>query len=332
MSNMMKLAAAAFVLALPAVAQAQEAVKVRLKWVAQAQFAGLYVAEAKGFYKDEGLDITILPGGPNLNVETLVASGSEDFGIASGTEGVLYSREKGLPIVALGLSQQATPHAYVSYKDSGIETVEDLKGQTVATWFTGTQYTLFAMLAANGISQDDLNIVSQPFSMQPFIDGEYPVATVTLYNEYNTLVEQGITDLNIIYPQDSGVISQQDAIITSEKMIAERPETVQKFLNATLRGWAYAIANPEEAVDIVMAAGTGLERRHQELMLAKISELMLDGTGTSEGLGYLNMDAVTKVHDNLVNFEALKAPQDLAKAFDASFWGKVPAEYKTVAK
>src|ERR1700683_1662570 len=145
-------AAAALMLSFGALAaHAAEKVSVRLKWIPQAQFAGFYVAKAKGFYSDAGLDMTINPGGPNINVETLVASGADTFGLASGTEGSLYAREKGLPLVTIAMSQQMTPFAFVTYDDSGIKSVKDFKGKKVAVWFTGPQYTLYSLLAHEGV-------------------------------------------------------------------------------------------------------------------------------------------------------------------------------------
>ncbi len=309
-------------------ALAADAVSVRLKWVAQAQFAGVYVAKAKGFYADAGLDMTVCPGGPNVYVEPLVASGADTFGIASGTEGVLYSREKKLPLVAIGMSQQMTPFAYVTYANSGINSVKDFKGKTVATWFVGPQYTLFSVLAHEGLKQSDMKIVAQPFSMQPFIDKQYDVATVTLYNELNTLKEQGVTDIRLFLPDDSGVTTQQDAIVTSEKMIKDKPAQVQGFLSATLKGWKYAFEHKAEAVDIVMAAGSGLDRKHQELMLDEIERVMMAKAGKTDGLGAIDMTSIKAVQDSLVEFKAMKAPVDLKAAFDTSFWDKVPASDK----
>lgn len=311
-------------------ANAAEAVSIRLKWVAQAQFAGVYVAKAKGFYKDAGLDATISPGGPNINVETLVASGADTFGIASGTEGVLYAREKGLPLICIGMSQQMTPFAYVTYDNSGINSVKEFKGKSVATWMTGPQFTLYSVLAHEGLSQSDVNVVSQPFSMQPFIDKQYDVATVTLYNELNTLKEQGINNIKTFLPDDSGVTTQQDSIVTSEKMIKEKPEVVQAFLDATLKGWKYAFENKAEATDIVMAAGSGLERKHQELMLDEIEKLMRAKLGGSQGLGAIDMASIKAVYDSLIEYKALKKPVDLEAAFDQTFWAKTPASAKSM--
>ena len=321
------LAGAAFA-GLNTAASAADSVSVRLKWVAQAQFAGVYVAKAKGFYAEAGLDMTVNPGGPNVNVEPLVASGADTFGIASGTEGVLYAREKNLPLVCIAMSQQMTPFAYVTYAGSGINAVKDFKGKTVATWFVGPQYTLFSVLAHEGLKQSDLKIVAQPFSMQPFIDKQYDVATVTLYNELNTLKEQGVTDIKLFLPDDSGVTTQQDAIVTSEAMIKTKPAEVQGFLDATLKGWKYAFEHKAEAVDIVMAAGNGLERKHQELMLDEIERVMVAKAGKTEGRGAIDMPSIKAVQDSLVEFKALKAPVELKAAFDTRFWDKVPAAEK----
>ncbi|MES1161465.1 MAG: ABC transporter substrate-binding protein, partial [Rhizobacter sp.] len=181
---------AALLSALPAVAA--EKVSLRLKWVAQAQFAGYYVAKAKGFYDQAGLDLTINPGGPNLNVETLVASGNDTFGVAGGTEGVLLAREKGLPLVCIGVAVQKTPFTYVTYKDSGIKTVKDFKGKKVGVWCCGNQYELYAALVKNKMSPDnadDLTIVNQPFDMNLFLNREVDAAAAMTYNELAQVLE-----------------------------------------------------------------------------------------------------------------------------------------------
>lgn len=136
---------------------------VRLRWVAQAQFAGVSVAEAKGFYKEVGLDTTINPGGPNVSVEPLVASGAGTFGIAGAIDSMLYAREKNLSLVCIGMSQQATAYAFVAHSSSGIDAVKDFKGKTVAAWFTGSQYTLYSMLAHERLKPSDMKIVAAVF-------------------------------------------------------------------------------------------------------------------------------------------------------------------------
>lgn len=307
-------------------ASAAEKVSVRLKWLAQAQFAGFYVAKAKGFYDQAGLELTINPGGPNLNVETLVASGNDTFGLAGGTETVLLAREKGLPLVCIGVTVQNTPFTYVTYKDSGITKVKDFAGKKVATWFTGTQYTLYSMLASAGVKQSDLTIVPQSGSMAPFVEKQFDVAAATYYNELNTLKEQGLGDkLTLIKPDDYGVVVQQDTVLVSEKYRNEKPQQVQAFMNATIKGWKYALQNKKEAIDIVMAAAPSLNRAHQEAMLDEFEKLVKAGKGTTDGILAIDLPTVEKMQTQLVGYKALKAPADLSKAYDASFWNQVPA-------
>ncbi|WP_285410904.1 ABC transporter substrate-binding protein [Variovorax sp. efr-133-TYG-130] len=307
-------------------ASAAEKVSVRLKWLAQAQFAGFYVAKAKGFYDQAGLDLTINPGGPNLNVETLVASGNDTFGLAGGTETVLLAREKGLPLVCIGVTVQNTPFTYVTYKDSGITKVKDFAGKKVATWFTGTQYTLYSMLASAGVKQSELTIVPQSGSMAPFVEKQFDVAAATYYNELNTLKEQGLGDkLTLIKPDDYGVVVQQDTVLVSEKYRNEKPQQVQAFMNATIKGWKYALQNKKEAIDIVMAAAPSLNRAHQEAMLDEFEKLVKAGKGTTDGILAIDLPTVEKMQTQLVGYKALKAPADLSKAYDASFWNQVPA-------
>jgi NitT/TauT family transport system substrate-binding protein len=308
-------------------AHAEESVSVRLRWVTQTQFAGVYVALEKGFYKEAGLNVKINPGGPNVSTETLVASGADTFAVAGATDSMLFAREKKLPVVAIAMTLQTTPYAFVSLQSSAIKSPKDFSGKTASAWFTGSQYQLYTVLQTAGVDQKSVNIVAQPFSMQPFIDGKYDISTVTMYNELLVLKDKNIS-VNLFRADEYGVRGQDNAIITSEKMIQQKPEVVQAFLNATLRGWKYAIQNQPEAVDIVIKSGSGLNKAHQTNMLAAYAQLMVSGTGRSQGLGWVDLDTAKKVNDNLVKYAALQAPVDVAPAFTNQFWDKVPAEYK----
>lgn len=183
------------------------------------------------------------------------------------------------------------------------------------------------MLTKNGIMPGEYSLTAQAVSMTPFINRETDVAMVTLYNELNVLKARGVK-VRTFAPDDYGVSVPRDSLITSEKMIAEKPKAVQGFMNATLRGWKYAIKNQSEALDIVMAAAPGLERAHQALMLQEIAKLMLADTGTTEGLGALNMPRLKGAHDMLVQAKVLAGPVDFNTAFDPRFWNAVPAADK----
>ncbi|MGE0714906.1 MAG: ABC transporter substrate-binding protein [Alphaproteobacteria bacterium] len=309
-------------------AAAAEAVSVRLKWVAQAQFAGFYVAKEKGFYAAEGLDVTVNPGGPNLNGETLVASGADQFALAGGIENLLASRGKNLPITGIAMMLQRTPSAYVAFESSGIKSPGDFKGKKVSTFFSGAHNTLYAVLAKFDIGPNDLSVVPQAVSMTPFLDGQIDVATVMLFNELNVLKARATKPFTVFRAEDYGVSFPTDTLIVNEKTIAERPKTVQAFLNGSMRGWKYAAENQAEAVDIVMKVAPGLDRAHQVAMLAEYSKLMVADSGASQGIGVLDMTKLEAVRRSLVERKVLEPSVKIESALQPKFWDAVPVAYK----
>ncbi|MFI4986586.1 MAG: ABC transporter substrate-binding protein, partial [Alphaproteobacteria bacterium] len=266
-------------------------VSLRLKWLASAQFIGYYVAKDKGWYEAGGLDLAINPGGPNIIGENLVASGADTFGHAGGAASLLQARAKGLPIIGIGMLFQQTPYRFIALPKSGITKFTELKGKTVSTWFTGPQFILQGLLKSQGVPPDQVQIQAQAASMEPFLQGKVDVAIATLYDELPVLKRQGVTDLVVFNPADMGVNLPNEAIIVNEKFAKENPKLVQAFLDASLRGWVYALAHQQEAIDILMKSLPGGNRVHQEDEIAQIPALLLYGKGKSEGLGYVDMKA-----------------------------------------
>jgi NitT/TauT family transport system substrate-binding protein len=315
------------------VSAAGEKVTCRLKWLPQAQFAGYYVAKAKGFYDAAGLDLTVVPGGPNLNSEALVSAGNDTFGVGGGTDSILSARVKNIPIVALALSFQLSANILVARKSSGITGPKDFRGKKVGTFFTGAQYTLYSLLAQAGVAQSEVTIVPIGASVSPFVDGEIDVITTVSYNTLITLKSRiKEEDLTIIRPEQFGVWSQNDPMVTSEKVIAEKPQAVQGFVGASLKGWKYAFANKKEAIDIVLAAApaANLVRSHQEAMLVEVERLMTGGSAKEMGIGVMDKARIADQQKALLEFKALPSAVDLDKAFVSRFWDAVPAADKKV--
>jgi len=319
------LAMGSFATATPSAAEDLVKASVRLKWLPQAQFAGFYVGVAKGYYKAEGIDLTINPGGPNILGENLVATGADTFAQSGGTDSVFAARDKGLPIVCIGVAHQITPFIFVARKDGPVKTIQDFKGKTVTTWFTGANHVLNGMLAKEGIKADEVKIQPQQVSVTPFVDGTVDVVTATYYNELYTIQSRMPKDsLKTFVAEDYGITFPRDTLIVSETTAKEKPELVKAFLRASLKGWKDAFADPKGAVDTVMAVAPTLDRAQQEFMLDEVKHLMTAGKAAQNGLFWIDPDAVKAAHDFLLKYGVISKPLDLAAAYDASFIESMP--------
>jgi NitT/TauT family transport system substrate-binding protein len=322
--------AAAFPAIRRAGAQTLTRATLRLKWLAQTQFAGFYLALARGYYREAGIDLTINPGGPNLLTENLVASGADTFGLSGGTDSVFAARERNLPIVCVGVAHQQTPFVFVTRANGPIRTLADFRGKTITTWFTGANYVLLGMLAQAGLRAGDFTMQPQQVSVTPFVDGQVDVVTATRYNEFYTLMTRmGRDNLRTFVPEDHGVTFPRDTLITSEQVARDRPELVQGFLRASIRGWRDALRDPKAGVDAVMAVAPTLNRPHQEFMLEEAGKLMVAGQAAQQGLFWIDRDAVKSAHDFLLRYEVIKQPVDLAAAYDRRFLDAIPAADRT---
>jgi len=305
---------------------------LRLKWLPQAQFMGYYVAKAKGFYQEEGIALTIEPGGPNIIAENMVASGINSFGHGGGMASLLQAREKGLAIVAIGMLFQETPYRLVVLERSGIKKFTDIKGKTVSTWFTGPQFMVQAMIKASGLDPRDVKLEAQANSMVPFIEGKVDMATVTVYNEALVLKRRNVTPSVVFNPAEMGVNLANESIIVNENTIKESPKLVQGFLRASLKGWLYAVTHQDEAIDILMKEVPTANRVEQKETLATLPALLTYGEAGTKGIGYLDLNNLAFAQKFLLDNGVLKSAVDLKSAVNTTFWDKVPAKDKVVPR
>lgn len=298
---------------------------LRLKWLPQSQFAGYYVAKEKGYYLQEGIDLTINPGGPNLLTENLVASGADTFGVSGGTESVLAANEKNLPLVAVGMAHQVTPFVFVARKDGPVKTLEDFRGKKVTAWFTGSQLVLQGMLASKGIQPGEVNIQPQQVSQTPFINGEVDVVVAAQYNDLLIIQSRlGADKLRLFVPEDYGVSFPRDTVIVSKDTAKNKPELVKAFLRATIRGWQDTLKNQKQALDTLLKIAPTLERAHQERGLTEVLRLMTAGQAPVQGLFYLDMANIGKAQELLLQAKVLSKPADLPQVFNSSLLNSIP--------
>src|SRR5687768_17782930 len=224
-------------------AAAKTPIKLQLQWFPQAQFAGYFAALDKGYYAEEGLDVSILPGAVEIVPATVVAGGQAEFGI-SWVPRMLAPRESGADGVVIAQVFQRSPTLQVSFKDRNITKPEDLKGKKVGSWGFGNEAELYAGLRKAGLdpdNPDDVQITAQQFDMEAFVAGEIDAAQAMVYNEYAQVLEKKnpatgqlytADDLNVISWEEYGTSMLQDAIFASEAWLAQagNEDTAVKFV------------------------------------------------------------------------------------------------------
>jgi len=254
-------------------------VNVRLKWVHQAQFAGMYVAEEKGFYEKYGLDVTLKEGGVDFPSISDVLSGNSEFGVA-GADDLIVAVSEGKPVKAIAVIYKRSPVVYFALNITRIKTPYDFIGKKVGMKHgTGTSYSYYAMLSNLGINSSLIKEVNVTYDLTPFYNREVDVWPGFRINEPRLAEEQGY-NLNMIYPEDWGIIMYADVLFTTLENIENNPDIVRGFVKATLKGWEYAIESEEEALTITMHYAKETSRHHQRFMLE--NSIPLIHTGDSQ--------------------------------------------------
>lgn len=268
-------------------------VKLQLQWLTQAQFSGYYAALDQGYYEEQGLDVEIVPSGGDIVPQDALAQGEVDYAVAWVPK-VLGSIEQGANITNVAQIFERSATLQVSFADAGIDSVEDLAGKNVGSWGYGNEWELFAGLGEAGVT--DFTLVTQAFDMLGLLNGDIDAAQAMTYNEYAQLLETVDPDTGELYTpddfsvidwNDEGVAMLQDAVWADTERLESDPayeETTVKFLTATLKGWAYARDNPQEAADIVTAAGSTLGTSHQLWMANEVNKLIWPSTTGGIGL------------------------------------------------
>ncbi|MFD2647898.1 ABC transporter substrate-binding protein [Devosia albogilva] len=267
--------------ALPAVAQ--DALTLQLKWVTQAQFAGYLVAEAKGFYDEENLDVTILPGGPNIAPEQVIAGGGADI-IVTWMAAGLAARDTGVPLVNIAQPFKRSGLMMICPTETGITSPEDFPGHTLGVWFFGNEYPFFAWMNKLGIptdgSAEGVTVLQQSFDIQPMIQGQADCISVMTYNEYGQALDAGYgpDNLTIFNYTEMGNDLLEDGLYVMEETLDDpaKVDAYTRFVRASMKGWQYALDNPDEAAEIVVEADdTGAaEYDHQRYMVEEVSKLV----------------------------------------------------------
>jgi len=291
-------------------------VTLQSKWVVQGQFAGYYAAQAKGYYKQAGLDVTIKPGGPDFLPEQVVLGKQAEFGI-DWLPSLLASRDKGQDLVNIAQVYARSGTTEVTWKDSGINTFSKMRGKKFGVWIFGNEFEQRAALVKYGMNPDkDVHIVKQNFDVNPFLKRQVDATSAMTYNELAQILESKnsktgkqvqLSDLNVFKYNDLGTGMQQDGIFVRGDWIKDKAnqDTAVKFLTASFKGWAYCRDHYQECTNIVVSKGTALPHGHQQWQVNEVNALIWPNTS---GVGVMSPAAFKQTANIAYKYKVIKKP------------------------
>ncbi len=274
---------------------AADDVTLQLKWVTQAQFAGYYVALDQGFYEEADLNVTILPGGPDIAPGQVLAGGGADV-MVDWLPSALAAREKGLPIVNIAQPFKSSGLMLTCWKDSGITGPEDFAGHTLGVWFFGNEYPFLSWMSQEGIStdggEDGVTVLKQGFNVDPLLQRQADCISTMTYNEFGQVLEAGVTEDELVTfkYEDVGVATLEDGLYVLEDQLEDPAfaDKMVRFVAASMEGWKWAEENPEEAAMIVLDYDeTGAQtEEHQIYMMGEVAKLTAGSNGALDEADY----------------------------------------------
>lgn len=278
-------------------------------------FVAAYVAQEKGYFEEQGLTVDIQHStGEHLN---LLMAGEVDFTTVDGNSVLQRRADPGLPIVAIALFGQRGQQAFLALSDSGITTPKDWEGKTFGYKVT-IPVDYLAILEAEGVDRSQIQEVRVGFDPRVLTEGQVDVLAGFKSNEPNVIRGLGF-DVNMFDAADYGVPTLGLTYIVRQDQIDDDPETVERFLKATMKGLEFAAANTEETLDIVLKYAEGADREHMRFMLdAEFADAVSPLTD-SNGLGWMNEEQWQEFHDSLLKYGALPGSQDVSAAFTDEF-------------
>ena len=264
-------------------ANAADALTLKLKWVPQAQFAGYFVAAAKGYYKDAGLDVKIDGGSTDVTPVQALVGGTADVVIDWAAD-ALSSREKGINLVNIAQPFKGSALQLTCRKDMGITGPADFKGKTLGVWFGGNEYPFYAYMTKLGVGTsggaDGVTVLKQGFNVDPLIQKQAACISTMTYNEYGQVLDAGLKpdDLLVYNYLDQGVGMLEDGLYVLQDKLADAKfkDEMVRFVKASMKGWQDAVKNPDEAAKIVVESDpTGAATLdHQKYMMGEVAKLI----------------------------------------------------------
>lgn len=300
-----------------AAAQAADKVNLQLPWVLNSQFAGYAMAKEQGFYEEAGIDLTISPGGPQVNATSFVASGAATIGSIDALVFILANL-KGMDLVAVGACFQDNPASIISLTGSGITKPQDLVGKTIAHSPAGTSWILSkAMLQKAGVDLKTVKYVvssANELLMNKNVDAKAGYAL----NEALSISLAGYPT-SVMRAVDYGINAYTEVLFLKRQTIEQNPDMVRRFLAATVKGYEFAYENQDLTIKTLLRLNSQLDPKKEKEQLEMQREYIFTGEALTKGICTLNQKSFEETQNIMISTGDLEKPLDMSKFVDPSF-------------
>lgn len=299
--------------------KAPDEVKLQLKWLHQAQFAGFYMAQEMGYYAKENIKVTFLEGGQGIDIAQRVVSGQADFGVLS-PEDILMKRSQGDLLTSLAAIYRRSAVVYISMADSGIIRPADFMGKKVAAAGTAGairdfEFQFYALMKKLGLDSKKLKIITYDPDYVAFYKGEVDVTAAFATGGLIKMRQKGLK-VNLIWPSDYGIHFYSDTLATTDRMISEKPDLVTRFLRATMKGWQSAIEDYRQAVTVTLKYSQIKDPQLQTAMMEAMLPLVHTG---EDQIGWMKAEVWHGMYQILLEQRLLARPFDVNQAYSLRF-------------
>lgn len=303
----------------PDQSSAARKVRLQLNWFPEAEHGGYYAAEVEGYYEKAGLDVEILPGGPEAPVLPRVAGGQVAFGVSNADE-VLMARAAGADVVALMAPLQESPRCILVHEDSGIEKLEDLKNLTLAM----SVRNAFGHYLQKKLPLEGVEIVPYAGNVAKFLtDKDYAQQAYNISEPF--VVKQKDGKARCLMVSQLGFNPYTSVLVTSGKFLKANEDVVARMVRESVRGWMYYIVRSASANIRIMELNPEMGQEILRFGADRLKPMVLDQVSKEAGVGAMSMERWQTLHDQLVELEMIETGKlDPADAFTTKFLpGKV---------
>ncbi len=296
---------------------------VQLGWIKNTEFAGLFVADQKGWFAEEGLEVNFIGGGAGVDPLTIVRANPDYIGVVSSSGTFINAVTKGAPFVAIGAYYQKHPNSFLVLEDSPIKTYKDFEGRRIGVQPEG-EYYLDVLAAMHGLDKAKMQVVRVGFEPTPLVTGQIDAYMGWIVNQPFLIEKAGKTWRSLLLADNPGVQFYAMVPFVTKDMLAKKPDVIEKFTRASFRGWEYVLQQPDDAADLTVKHYLpGGDLAAEKSLLQHANPITVSEDTKRHGLGWMDPKRWEEGVQTLLKYKQIEQAPNVSEVMTNQFVEKV---------